>query len=246
MINHLETPRAAPLLVAAATLVLSGCFVEASAGIYTVAARDTRPVAASYGLAAGFYLDPGKVRVAVGGGGQLLATSRAPGQGTARYFPGGAHVRLDATVARRRMLYRLTAIGEFVGPVGFEAEGSDEGLSVLDGARAGGGFVGLTFADYLSDNLGLHIAVGPSFVVARSADLGPLTAFGGQLRVTLSFKLGGMGALFRAGYDSRDAQLRMRRAAEANQRENQRLGQAIRDEERRSREQRERQERLGR
>lgn len=238
--------RGAPALVLVCC-GLCGCFVEAAGGGYVLSGDQSAHAGWGFGLAAGFYIDPGPVRVAIGGGGDaVLADSDA---GEAAHVGGGGFARLDVTLATigpydHPDAFRFHLTGTFGGPGRTMLRVADvdgeESLEPADG-RAYSTFLGATIGGYFG-NLSLHFSLGPSLVTSDTDELGRVVAIGPQARATFSFVLGGMGALFRHGYTpwDRDAD----RDVRDNERYQQDLEQRYQDQQQQYREQQERERQM--
>lgn len=177
------------------TVVLSGCFIEATSGLY-VAKDDerTRPTY-GFGLAAGLYLDPGPARLSVGGGADFVKRST---NGVDSLNGGGStYARLDVNTGKRlgASLPLRATVATSLGQGGVGVRGAD-GEYTND--ESGGGwmaFAGLS-TGLQAQALGIWVSVGPSLVSTHSDLAGDMVAVGPQVRVRLSGVVRGLGVLF--------------------------------------------------
>lgn len=179
-------------LVVALCAGAAGCYVEGSAGFYSVdgAANATRDWAWSMGIASGVFLDPGEVRAAVGAGGELLVIEQeaedAP-KAQQEHRALGLHARFDVRlfkIDRRGDHMNLTlsyavrwwdSIEIDYGDTDIEIDGVTHSVFLGPTAyfRFGTEFIG-----------GIGISLGPAlFRTSTDGEYG-LTALGGQLRIT--------------------------------------------------------------
>lgn len=213
----------ATLFAGAVALLTSGCFVEGSIGGYGLVRQGEVRPAWSFGMAAGFYVDPGPVRVQLGGGGDILVDDE-DGPGESMHAAVGSTARVDVTVARLgedddpgAVQVRVTAAGAGPGLV-LRQDLGDWGES----GWAGMAYTGVTIGLFL-ENFSLSASLGPGFVFSESPALGFAFASGPQLRLTATWVPGGFGAVFLSGFDAEASAAAMERDRFRNQREGQRL-----------------------
>lgn len=175
-------------LSAALALLFSGCFIEASGGLYQPIGLSGAKPGYQYGVAAGLYIDPGPFRVAVGVG-RDIAPINAPA-GRATLGAGSYYARVDVNTpldVAEDVPLRITAAALFDGEVVLRPSGSSEDVT-LARSHAYSFFLGTTLAFHTGE-YGIHLSLGPSFLYARTPFNGvnDYGEAGGQLRVALTW-----------------------------------------------------------
>ena len=212
---------------AACAALVSGCYAEIGAGAYG-AVQGPDPIPAySLGGSLGFYIDPGPVRVQLGGGGDVLVADDQ-GPADSMHVAGGGVARVDVSVADLAEPWdplrpQLRVGAAFAGP-GRAIYRDDEASEYqdLDPSFAWSGWLGGVVAIFLGD-LSLSFGLGPAVIVSESPRYGVMPAWGSQLRITATWIPSGFGALFRSGYDAEEAAEALRESQIENAREGQRL-----------------------
>ncbi|MBK8170922.1 MAG: hypothetical protein IPK60_11345 [Sandaracinaceae bacterium] len=174
--------------VVALSLCLSACFIEASGGLYAPIGQPGGKPGYQWGLAAGLYIDPGPVRVALGVASEFATTSGSAGR--AALTPGPFYARLDVDTPlgiTEEIPVRITGVVIGDGHVSLSSPGNTE-LTEVPGSHAWSFFLGSTVA-YHTGEVGFHFSIGPSVLYGLTdvAGLGDYVDVGGQARFTLSY-----------------------------------------------------------